>query len=91
MQGYTGQMHGGVVSALLDAAMTHCLFHNSVEAVTGDLQVRFVRPVPCSKELTLTAWINNSHPPLHRMQADLHHKGHLLAKAKATFVQRGAS
>lgn len=27
LQGYDGVMHGGIVAALLDAAMTHCLFH----------------------------------------------------------------
>ena len=48
LQGYQGILHGGVSSALLDAAMTHCLFHQSIEAVTGDLHVRFLKSVPCN-------------------------------------------
>lgn len=42
LQEYEGQLHGRVISSLLDAAMTHCLFHHGIEAVTGELYVRFV-------------------------------------------------
>ena len=43
LQGYDDILHGGVIASLLDAAMTHCLFHHGVQAVTGDLHVRFVQ------------------------------------------------
>ena len=55
MQGYDGILHGGIIAALLDASMTHCLFHLGVEAVTGTLDVRFVKPVPCDALLTVRA------------------------------------
>jgi hypothetical protein len=42
LQGYDGILHGGVIAALLDAAMTHCLFHRGIQAMTGDLHVRFL-------------------------------------------------
>jgi uncharacterized protein (TIGR00369 family) len=45
LQGYDGIMHGGVISALLDSAMTNCLFQKGIEAVTAELRVRFVLPV----------------------------------------------
>ena len=38
LQGYEGILHGGIIAALLDAAMTHCLFHHNIEAVTGALE-----------------------------------------------------
>jgi hypothetical protein len=41
LQGYDGYIHGGVISALLDSVMTHCLFHSGVRAVTGELNIRF--------------------------------------------------
>jgi acyl-coenzyme A thioesterase PaaI-like protein len=46
LQGYRGILHGGVITALLDAAMANCLFLKGVEALTGDLHVRFLKPVP---------------------------------------------
>lgn len=54
-QGYQGVLHGGMISTLLDAAMTHCLFHQGIEAVTADLQVRFLKPVSCDQMLELRA------------------------------------
>lgn len=38
-QGYTGLLHGGMTSTLLDAAMTHCLFMQGVQALTAELMV----------------------------------------------------
>jgi len=38
LQGYNGILHGGVLSALLDAAMAQCLLHQNIEAVSGSTQ-----------------------------------------------------
>lgn len=41
--------------ALLDAAMTHCLFRQGIEAVTASLKVRFVEPIPHATPLNIRA------------------------------------
>lgn len=87
LQGYQGIVHGGVICALLDSAMTHCLFNQAIEAVTGELNVKFVLPVPCRASLTLRAWIEKSINPLYLLKADLHGDGRLLASAKAKFMR----
>lgn len=86
-QGYAGIMHGGAVAGVLDAAMTHCLFHAGVRAVTGDLHVRFLQPVPCSGELDVHAWIVSAKPPLYRMKAELLKDNTMLAWAEAKFLK----
>jgi acyl-coenzyme A thioesterase PaaI-like protein len=88
LQGYDGILHGGIVAALLDAAMTHCLFHNDVQAVTADMQIRFVEQVPCDAVLDVRAWMLSSTPPLHRLRAELIREGRVMAWAEAKFVQR---
>lgn len=88
LQGYDGILHGGVISSLLDAAMTHCLFHAGIEAVTGDLHVRFVQPVPCDKKITLRSWILTSFAPLYRVRAELLLEGRLMAWGEGKFAQR---
>src|SRR4030042_2638964 len=35
LQGYDGTLHGGMIAALLDSAMTHWLFYRGRQAVTG--------------------------------------------------------
>jgi len=88
-QGYDGVLHGGVIASLLDAAMTHCLFHRDVQGVTGDLHIRFVRPVSCQMAVDLSAWIVSATPPLYRLRAELAHEGILMAWAEAKFMERG--
>jgi uncharacterized protein (TIGR00369 family) len=88
LQGYDGILHGGMIAALLDAAMTHCLFHHGVQAVTGDLQVRFLKPVSCNAALDIQAWVLSSTPPLYRLRAELVHEGDVMAWAEAKFLRR---
>jgi uncharacterized protein (TIGR00369 family) len=88
LQGYDGILHGGVIAALLDAAMTHCLFHLGVQAITGDLHIRFVKPVPCKSSLDLRAKAMSIKPPLYRVKAELMQGEQLMAWAEATFMQR---
>lgn len=73
---------------MLDAAMTHCLFHRGVQAVTGDLHVRFVQPVPCNVPLEIRAWVLSSHPPLYRLKAEIVVDERVVAWAEAKFMQR---
>jgi len=90
LQGYDEILHGGVIAALLDAAMTHCLFHRGVQAVTGDLHVRFVQSIPCDASLDIRSWVLSSHPPLYHLKAEIVHEKQLMAWAESTFMQRKA-
>lgn len=87
LQGYHGIVHGGVICALLDSAMVHCLFNQSIEAVTGELKVKFVMPVPCNAGLQLRAWVEKSFSPLYLMKAELISDEKLLASAEAKFMR----
>lgn len=90
LQGYEGILHGGVVAALLDAAMAHCLFHRGIQGVTGDLRVRFLQPVSCHAVLEVRSHIQTAAPPLYYLRAEIRDGGRLMAWGEATFVQRGA-
>jgi len=88
LQGYQGILHGGVVSSLLDSAMTHCLFYQGIEAVTGDLHVRFVKSVPCDARMELRARLLKASPPLYRLRGELVIDGQTMAWAEAKFMKR---
>jgi uncharacterized protein (TIGR00369 family) len=54
-QGYPGRMHGGVITAIMDETMGRAIMIAHGEAiwgVTGELAVRFRKPVPLGVELT---------------------------------------
>lgn len=87
LQGYDGMLHGGVAAALLDAAMTHCLFHSGVRAVTGELRVRYPHPVPMGRRLSLQAHVTDATPPLYRLKAELATDGEVRVWAQAIFCR----
>ena len=86
-QGYQGVLHGGMISALLDAAMTHCLFARGVQALTAEMTVRFVAPVPIEHPLLLTAQVLSNRRRIYWLEARLHVNSALLARATARFIE----
>lgn len=88
LQGYTGVMHGGVLSALLDTAMAQCLLHQDIEAVTGELNVRYLEQVACDGTLDIKAWVDSSLPPLYHLKSQIRIGNKIVCKGKARFMQR---
>lgn len=90
-EGYPNVLHGGVICALLDGAMTNCLFAHGRAGVTGDLNVRFCQPVAANGCATVRAWIESSLQPLYKLAAELVQGEEIKATAKARFVERTAA
>lgn len=88
LQGYEGILHGGVIASLLDAAMTHCLFHHGIEALTADLHIRYAQAIPCDARIDLWASIIARRPPLYRLRGEASVEGRLMAWAEAKFLVR---
>jgi uncharacterized protein (TIGR00369 family) len=88
LQSYPGTLHGGVVAALLDSAMTNCLFARGVVAVTADLAVRFLCPVKLDQPVEVSAAVTRVRGPLYYLQAQLMQGRTLAARAQATFMER---
>lgn len=92
-QGYGGVVQGGIVSLLLDSAMTNCLFGRGIQAVTARLKVRFSRPVLTRVPLTVRArWVRNERPrrlarTVHSLRAVIEQEGKERASATGTFVE----
>ena len=85
-RGYSGRLHGGVVAALLDGAMTQCCFAHGIKAVTGELTVRFRQPVMLHRKATVIAWMASSRPPLYILKAELKQGSEVLVKAVGKFM-----
>jgi uncharacterized protein (TIGR00369 family) len=88
LQGYEGVVQGGVVAALLDSAMTNCLFARAVVAVTAEMTVRYSHPTSAGQTVRVRGWLVRAEPPLYRMQAEIVQNGRVTARAKATFFAR---
>jgi uncharacterized protein (TIGR00369 family) len=87
LQGYDGLLHGGIISCLLDGAMTNCLFSKGIIATTGHLEVRFLHPVVIDTPARVIARVTRSRPPLHFVEAELLQGGTLLVRATGKFME----
>jgi uncharacterized protein (TIGR00369 family) len=88
LQSYPETLHGGVVSALLDSAMTNCLFSKGIVAVTAELTVRFLSPVRLDHPAEVTATVTRVRGPLCYLRAELTQGRTLTARAQATFMKK---
>lgn len=87
-QSYDHTLHGGVIAALLDSAMTNALFAAGVVGVTGELNIRFCAPVELARGAVVRGWLEHSTPPLYYLRAELSQGGDTCARASAKFMER---
>lgn len=56
-QGWSGIMHGGIITCLLDEAMSYATLFEKIDTVTARLQVRIKRTIPIGEPLSITGTI----------------------------------
>lgn len=52
-QGWTGCVHGGIISAMLDEVMAQWIWLKDIPAMTAEMTTRFSKAVPVNVPLTL--------------------------------------
>jgi acyl-coenzyme A thioesterase PaaI-like protein len=90
LEGYPGRLHGGVIAAALDAAMTHCLLALGRTAVTAELTIRFRHPVLTGRPATVRAWLQRDMAPLYLIGAELVQDDLTKAVATGKFMEEDA-
>jgi uncharacterized protein (TIGR00369 family) len=86
-EGYNDFLHGGVISALLDGAMTNCMFAHGYAALTAELNVRFHHPVLIGAPATVRAWIKKDLYPLFIVEAEVVQNQQVKATAAGKFMK----
>lgn len=81
-------LHGGIIAALLDGAMTNCIFARGFVAVTAELNVRYRASVAAGEEVTIRAWLDQSHSRLHQLRSELVQDNVVKVIATAKFMQK---
>jgi acyl-coenzyme A thioesterase PaaI-like protein len=89
--GYPGVVHGGVVSAALDAAMTHCLFARGDQAMTAELKVRFRSPAVVGTPAKLRASLVRARGQFLEVCAEFWQDGELRAVSRGKFIRTSAA
>jgi len=86
--GYKNVVHGGVVAAALDETMGWAAARAIGRmCVTGDLSVRYLRPVPADVELTVSAWALRAHRRMVQTEGQMNSAdGTVYARAEGRFL-----
>ena len=54
-QGWSGVVHGGIISSLLDEGMTYVPYFEGIHCITAKMEIRIRRPVPVGKPLVISS------------------------------------
>lgn len=86
LEGYSGLLHGGVIAALLDGAMTNCLFAHGLSALTVELKVRYHASVVSAEEVVVRASLESESHGLYELRAELKQGDTIKASAIGKFM-----
>jgi uncharacterized protein (TIGR00369 family) len=85
--GPPGHAHGGVIATILDEAMGKVNKLRNVVAVTAEMTVTYVKPVPLGKPLIAEGWERSVRGRVHTNVAEIRNEaGDVLAKSTGRFI-----
>jgi len=86
-EGPPGHVHGGIIATMLDEAMSKANRAHDVVAMTRQMEVEYLRPVPLLQPLTLIGRRVSHDGRKHFCEAEIvNEKGTVLARGKAMFI-----
>jgi uncharacterized protein (TIGR00369 family) len=87
-QGWAGFVHGGILAAILDEAITRLAWQNYGGAMTAEISVRYFNPARIGEKLTITAEIGKMKSRLIPGKAEIRNdKGRLIATATGKSIK----
>jgi uncharacterized protein (TIGR00369 family) len=88
-EGYMGMTHGGILSTILDEAMSWAVTHTGDLGVTARMSVAFRRPVRLGQQIRALAWVTGRKARAIDTRAEVRdvEGGELLASAEGRFMR----
>ncbi|MBA3378886.1 MAG: PaaI family thioesterase [Chloroflexota bacterium] len=88
-EGYTGMVHGGIITTVLDEVMAWSLARHGIWAVTGQLTTRYRKPVMLGEATTARGYLLRDRGRALEMRGELRRDADdgLLADATAMFIR----
>ena len=86
--GFPGVAHGGIAAAVLDEAMGWAMYAAGAWAMTARMEVKYRKPLPLGRELTVTAVVTRERGRVLDAEAQLRDEhGAVIVEAKGMFVR----
>jgi len=89
VEGYTGMVHGGIITTVLDEVMAWSLSRHGIWAVTAALATRYRKPIRIGQPTLATGTIVRDRGRALELRGEIRDRddGRLLAEATATFIR----
>jgi uncharacterized protein (TIGR00369 family) len=87
-EGPPSHAHGGIIATILDEAMGKVSKLRNIIAVTGQMSITYIRPVPLGKPLITEGWEVSVRGREHNRVAEIRNtKGEVLAQSTGVFIE----
>jgi uncharacterized protein (TIGR00369 family) len=87
-EGAPGCVHGGIIATMLDEAMSKSALARGLTAMTRQMEIEYLRPVPSGEPLRLEGRLLRSEGRKHWTEARiLAASGRVLAQGKGLFIE----
>ena len=87
-EGPAGYLHGGIIATLLDEAMSKSVRAQGLTAMTRQMEINYLRPVPPGAPIRVEGRLVRSEGRKHWSEARIvDTRGHTLADAKGLFIE----
>ena len=87
-EGPAGYLHGGIIATLLDEAMSKSIRARGLTAMTRQMEIDYLRPVPSGAPIRMEGSVQRSEGRKHWTEARiLDEKGTVLAIGKGLFIE----
>ena len=84
-QGWVGLIHGGIITCILDEAMSYAALFEGITGLTAKIEVRFKHPVQLGQSLNISAHLTRKTKRLAEAEAEVSLKdGTVIAESTAT-------
>lgn len=85
-QGYPGIVHGGVIAAMVDSAMSNCLFVRQTAGVTAEFAIRYHQPLRINRLAEIRARVDKSTSRIYFLSGEVLQNGELVASATSKYM-----
>ena len=85
--GWEGIIHGGIISTLLDEIMAYAAFTHDEKGVTGEISVRFRKPMPSNRKVLVEGSVESQKGRIVYTAGKITLDGTLIAEANAKMVR----
>ena len=85
--GPPGHSHGGIIATILDEAMGKANKLRNIVALTSEMTVQYLKPVPLGKPLIVEGWEKSVRGRVHTNMAEIRNgDGTVLARSTGKFI-----